>query len=99
MKMKDLIDLPDAILADILRATVKELYRAIPHPAVRDLGLTVRAENCLKAVNIYYICDLIKLTEKDLLRTPNIGLKSFKEIKEALALRGLALRTEDKRVA
>ncbi len=58
---------------------------------VDDLELTVRAANCLKAENIYYIGDLIQRTENDLLRTPNLGKKSLIEIKAVLSQRGLSL--------
>lgn len=58
---------------------------------VDDLELTVRSANCLKAENIYYIGDLIQRTETELLKTPNLGRKSLKEIKEVLASRGLTL--------
>lgn len=58
---------------------------------VDDLELTVRSANCLKAENIYYICDLIQRTENELLKTPNLGRKSLNEIKEVLAARGLTL--------
>jgi len=58
---------------------------------VDELELTVRAANCLKAENIYYIGDLIQRTETELLKTPNLGRKSLNEIKEVLASRGLTL--------
>jgi DNA-directed RNA polymerase subunit alpha len=58
---------------------------------VDELELTVRSANCLKAENIYYICDLIQRTENELLKTPNLGRKSLNEIKEVLASRGLTL--------
>lgn len=58
---------------------------------VDDLELTVRAANCLKAENIYYIGDLVTRSETDLLKTPNLGKKSLMEIKNVLASRGLAL--------
>lgn len=58
---------------------------------VDDLELTVRAANCLKAENIYYIGDLVQRTENDLLKTPNLGKKSLMEIKAVLAQRGLSL--------
>ncbi len=59
--------------------------------SVDDLELTVRAANCLKAENIYYIGDLVQRSENDLLKTPNLGKKSLTEIKTVLAQRGLAL--------
>ncbi len=58
---------------------------------VDDLELTVRSANCLKAENIYYIGDLIRRTEVELLKTPNLGRKSLTEIKDVLASRGLSL--------
>ena len=58
---------------------------------VDDLELTVRAANCLKAENIYYIGDLVQRSENDLLKTPNLGKKSLTEIKTVLAQRGLTL--------
>ena len=60
---------------------------------VDDLELTVRAANCLKAENIYYIGDLVQRSENDLLKTPNLGKKSLLEIKNVLVSRGLALGT------
>lgn len=58
---------------------------------VDDLELTVRAANCLKAENIYYIGDLVQRQESDLLKTPNLGKKSLTEIKNVLLSRGLSL--------
>jgi len=58
---------------------------------VDDLELTVRAANCLKAENIYYIGDLVQRDEASLLKTPNLGKKSLNEIKDVLAQRGLSL--------
>ena len=58
---------------------------------IDDLELTVRSLNCLKAEGVYYIGELIKKTEVELLKTPNLGKKSLLEIKTALGQRGLAL--------
>lgn len=58
---------------------------------IEDLDLTVRAQNCLKAESIYSIGDLIKRTESELLKTPNLGRKSLNEIKEVLVARRLRL--------
>lgn len=58
---------------------------------VDELGLTVRSANCLNAKNIMYICDLVRHTQVELLRTPNLGKKSLNEIKEALESHGLSL--------
>ena len=58
---------------------------------VDDLELTVRSANCLKAESIIYIGDLVQKTEVELLKTPNLGKKSLKEIKDVLAQRNLSL--------
>lgn len=59
--------------------------------SVDDLELTVRAANCLKAEDIYYIGDLVQRSESDLLKTPNLGKKSMNEIKSVLTQHGLSL--------
>lgn len=58
---------------------------------VDDLELTVRSANCLKAENINNIGDLVRRTEVELLKTPNLGKKSLNEIKEVLAAHHLEL--------
>lgn len=58
---------------------------------VEQLELTVRSANCLKAENINFIGDLVRCTEHDLLRTPNLGKKSLSEIKEKLEESGFGL--------
>ena len=70
---------------------VEEQIAPILLRPVDDLELTVRSANCLKAENIYYIGDLIRRTEVELLKTPNLGKKSLTEIKDVLASRGLSL--------
>lgn len=61
---------------------------------VDELELTVRSANCLKAENIHYVGDLIRRTEQELLKTPNLGKKSLTEIKDVLGTRGLSLGTQ-----
>ena len=61
---------------------------------VDDLELGTRMVNGLKMENIYYIGDLIQITDADLIERPMMGPKSLKEINRALASRGLALGTK-----
>lgn len=68
-----------------------EQFDPILFKPVDDLELTVRAANCLKAESILYIGDLVRRSENDLLKTPNLGKKSLSEIKEVLASRNLSL--------
>ena len=59
-----------------------------------ELGLSVRSQNCLKQEHIRYMGDLVRRTERDLQKTPNLGKKSIAEIKAALAQLGLELGTD-----
>ncbi|TSC54602.1 MAG: DNA-directed RNA polymerase subunit alpha [Parcubacteria group bacterium LiPW_30] len=58
---------------------------------VSDLELNVRPENCLKGASIYYLGDLVQLTEAEVLEIPNFGPKCLQETLEALSFRGLTL--------
>lgn len=49
------------------------------------LNLTVRTGNCLRAEEIYTLDELCQSSERRLLSIPNLGRRSFNEIKEALA--------------
>ena len=61
---------------------------------VEDLGLTVRAMNCLKAENIYYIGDLIQRKPYELLKFQNVGKATVIDIQDALSKIGLTLGME-----
>lgn len=47
---------------------------------VADTPLSVRAKNCLKAINISTLDDLMLFKEDDLLKIKNLGEKTFREI-------------------
>ena len=76
------------------------MTKSLPSPdpillfLIDELDISVRAANCLKAENIYYVGDLIQRTETELLKTPNLGYKALKQIKEVLASYGLVLGTK-----
>jgi DNA-directed RNA polymerase alpha subunit len=63
--------------------------------AIDSMLISVRAENCLKAANVYKVRDLAKLTEVDLLKLPNLGKSTVTELKDSLAELGLALGMDD----
>jgi len=94
-------DIADAMIIEKKRRELVELDEVTepPNPyldkPISALFFTTRTNNCLKAENIYYVKDLIKWSAIQLLRTPNLGKHSLKEIKEELARIGLSLR-EDK---
>lgn len=57
-----------------------------------DLDLTVRTTNCFVAEGMQTLGDLVKCTYNDLLRMPNFGRKSLKEVRDMLKERGLKLK-------
>ncbi len=69
-----------------------KLDEEIKHDSIDKLMLTIRAENCLKAEGILTIQHLQQCTEGALLRMPNLGRKSLREIIEQMAAQGYALR-------
>lgn len=60
--------------------------------SVSDLEFTVRTANRLKVEGIYTIDQLLKLSEQDIFRIPNMGRRCVEEIKNALSLYGLSLK-------
>ena len=51
--------------------------------SIDDMDISVRARNCLKAANILTVQDLEKHTDEQLLRLPNLGLKTLFNIRRA----------------
>lgn len=58
---------------------------------VSNLELTARSANCLKNNGVEYVGDLVQLSEVDLLKIPNMGRRSTRDIKDVLAATGLKL--------
>ena len=90
---KEEIDTKELIAEVIARNpsfTGEKVTKMLAKP-VDDLELTVRSANCLKVEEIYTVEDLIKRTGVELLKTPNLGKKSLREIKERLHEWGLTL--------
>ncbi len=61
---------------------------------IQELGLSVRASNCLEASHIDTVEQLVKLSEADLLKLRSFGKTSLREIIRKLADLGLTLRSE-----
>lgn len=59
---------------------------------IEDLELNVRPANCMKRAGIVTIGDLVQRTDEEVKNLRNLGSKSFDEIVDKLAERGLALR-------
>ena len=56
-----------------------------------ELEVSVRVANCLKNLDIRTVGQLETLSEAELLRTPNFGRTSLKELKEVLGDLGVEL--------
>ena len=59
--------------------------------SINNLGLSTRSTNCLKAKKIYYIGDLVRRSEIELLKIPNINKTLVHKIKNKLRQRDLSL--------
>jgi DNA-directed RNA polymerase alpha subunit len=67
----------------------------VPHTGIEKLNLTVRTEKWLKEDDVISIEQLQCCTEQRLLKTPNLGRKAIKEIKEKMAEFGYKLRGQE----
>ncbi|WP_250208527.1 DNA-directed RNA polymerase subunit alpha C-terminal domain-containing protein [Morganella morganii] len=68
------------------------LTRDDSFPEILELGLSVRAANCLKQAGIVTTGLLLKETEANLLRIPGIGSQILREIIESIKPFGLKLK-------
>tara|TARA_Y100000114_G_C11716548_1_gene306291 strand:+ start:52 stop:843 length:792 start_codon:yes stop_codon:yes gene_type:complete len=59
---------------------------------VSKIGLSVRSLNCLNAINVHNLGDLIKYTAEELSQVKNLGTKSLSEIINVLGLKNLKLK-------
>lgn len=60
--------------------------------SVDELDLSLRLINVLKSENLATIHDVIQRTENEMLKRPNFGRGSLKDLKAALAARGFELK-------
>jgi len=68
----------------------RELAEKLNTP-VRELELSVRANNCLDFVKVETVGQLVKMTDADLLKIRSFGKTSLREVKRKLADIGLSL--------
>lgn len=69
----------------------KSLHLVKEVNTVQDLDLSVRAYNCLRRAGVETVLQLVQISEEDLMKVRNMGKKSLKEIKNALARYDLEL--------
>ncbi len=72
----------------------EELVEKLKIP-IQELELSVRASNCLEAVKVETVGQLVKMTDADLLKIRSFGKTSLREIKRKLADIGLSLGMTD----
>jgi DNA-directed RNA polymerase subunit alpha len=76
----------EAIIVDEELLRVRKLLKT---PLV-ELGLSVRAFNCLKAAEVKTLSDLAGLEVSDMMKFRNFGKKSLKELEELIASKNLS---------
>jgi len=72
----------------------EELVKKLNIP-IQELELSVRASNCLEAVKMETVGQLVKMTDADLLKIRSFGKTSLREVKRKLADMGLSLGMTD----
>lgn len=77
--------------AEVAEEEKRSLVMELLSKSIDELDLSVRAKNCLDAVTLRTIGDLVKQTESELLKVRNFGKTSLKEIKKKLADLNLSL--------
>jgi len=59
--------------------------------SIKDLDFSVRAVNCLEAININTVAQLVQMHQTDLMKVHSFGKTTLKEVKEKLDELGLSL--------
>ncbi len=74
-----------------LRCRAPAAMRGALELPISTLGLGIRAERCFDIAGIRRVGDLVSRSEGDVLRIANLGRKTLREIRNALAALGLHL--------
>lgn len=78
-------------LIDALSPALHNALRQSKDVQVLSLEMTVRTTNALEKAGIVSIDQLVKMKKRQVMQLPNLGRKSFRELEEVLAIRGLSL--------
>lgn len=74
-------------LTELSESTV--YFEKLLNSNLSELGLSVRAQNCLKSAEIFTLRQLISKTETDLKKLKHFGIKTLNEINIFLEKKGL----------
>lgn len=77
------------------RSLAEDEDKELLNKPIDDIRLSVRAQKCLRKLNIHTLSDLIQRTDAELLGCKNFGITSLNEIKKAIGKLGLSLRALD----
>ena len=83
-------------LNELIKSVQEQKLKATRNTLINDLDLNVRTRNSLLAENINTIDDIMTYSKKifgnmGLRRVPNLGIKSYKLLKEELAKHGFEI--------
>ena len=97
MAQLDKIDSPE--FTDAIRGLMKQNEedpkQKILETSIDDLGLSVRAYNCLKRAAINNVQDLVNKSENEMMKIRNLGRKSLKEVMDKIKEMGLSFRNDE----
>lgn len=85
---------PQRATADVLPQPSPEQMDAMERP-IADLELSIRSRRALEGLKVATIRELVRLSEKELIKCKNFGQTSLNEINEKLQGMGLSLRPGD----
>jgi DNA-directed RNA polymerase subunit alpha len=75
-----------------LAAQADKEHEALRKDHINNLLFAVRAHNCLISAGIITISQLLTKTEADLMKIPNFGKLSLKDVKDTLKANNLKLK-------
>ena len=82
-------------IKDAINMEAKEHAQANPDLSIWDMGLSVRAFNCLKRAGIETLDDIRHMSESDLMKVRNLGVGCVREIKNKIAEYGFVLLPDE----
>ncbi len=84
---------------DTMKDIAKQIADERKSESIEKLDLSVRSYNCLKRANITTLEDLSNISEKQLKKVRNLGLRGCEEIKAKMREYGLELKADDEQFA